>query len=34
MIYLRGEKNKFDMLVDGKEFIVFGGDDNDKFTNN
>ena len=34
MIYLRGEKNKFDMLVDGKEFIVFGGYDNDKFTNN
>ena len=32
MIYLRGEKNKFDMLVDGKEFIVFGGDENDKFT--
>lgn len=34
MIYLRGEKNKFDMLVDGKEFIVFGGDENDKFTDN
>ncbi len=32
MVYLRGEKNKFDMLVDGKEFIVFGGDENDKFT--
>lgn len=26
MIYLRGEKNKFDVLVDGKELIVFGGD--------
>ena len=34
MVYLRGEKNKFDMLVDGKEFIVFGGDENDKFTDN
>lgn len=32
MIYLRGEKNKFDILVDGKEFIVFGGEGNDKFT--
>lgn len=32
MVYLRGEKNKFDMLVDGKEFIVFGGEENDKFT--
>lgn len=29
MIYLRGEKNKFDILVGGKEFVVFGGDNND-----
>ena len=27
MIYLRGEKNKFDVLVGGKEFVVFGGDE-------
>ena len=33
MIYLRGEKNKFDMVVGGKEFVVFGGDDNDKHEN-
>lgn len=26
MIYLRGEKNKFDILVGGKELVVFGGD--------
>lgn len=31
MIYLRGEKNKFDILVGGKEFVVFGGDEYDKF---
>ncbi len=29
MIYLRGEKNKFDILVGGKEFVLFGGDEND-----
>ena len=28
MIYLRGEQNKFDSLVGGKELIVFGGDCN------
>ena len=33
MIYLRGEKNKFDILVGGKEFVVFGGDQNDEFKN-
>ena len=33
MIYLRGEKNKFDCLVGGKEFVFFGGDENDKFEN-
>ena len=26
MIYLKGEQNKFDALVGGKELIVFGGD--------
>lgn len=26
MIYLRGEKNKNDIMVGGKEFIFFGGD--------
>ena len=26
MIYLRGEQNKFDVLVGGKELIVFEGD--------
>lgn len=26
MIYLRGEQNKFDALVGGKELVVFGGD--------
>lgn len=26
MVYLRGEKNKFDALVGGKELIIFGGD--------
>lgn len=26
MIYLRGEQNKFDALIGGKELIVFGGD--------
>lgn len=29
MIYLRGEKNKFDVLVGGKELVVFGGDEDD-----
>jgi len=33
MIYLRGEKNKFDVLVGGKEFVVFGGDEDDEFVN-
>ena len=28
MVYLRGEQNKFDTLVGGKELIVFGGDTN------
>ena len=27
MLYLRGEKNKFDILVGGKEFVVFGDDE-------
>lgn len=27
MIYLTGEKNKFDMLVGGKELVVFGVDE-------
>ena len=27
MIYLRGEKNKFDILVGGKELVVFGDDE-------
>lgn len=31
MIYLRGEKNKFDVLVGGKELVVFGGDEDDDF---
>lgn len=26
MIYLRGEQNRFDALVGGRELIVFGGD--------
>lgn len=26
MIYLRGDKNKFDILVGGKELVIFGGD--------
>lgn len=30
MIYLRGEKNKFDILVGGKELVVFGGDSNNE----
>lgn len=34
MIYLQGEKNKFDILVGGKEFVIFGGDLNDEFENN
>ena len=25
MVYLRGEQNKFDILVGGRELIVFGG---------
>lgn len=25
MLYLRGEKNNFDVLVGGKELVVFGG---------
>ena len=28
MIYLRGEKNKYDILVGGKELVIFGGDEN------
>lgn len=31
MIYLRGEKNKFDILIGGKELVVFGGDEDDDF---
>lgn len=27
MIYLRGVKNKYDSIVGGKEFVIFGGDD-------
>lgn len=27
IIYLRGEKNKFDVLVGGKELVIFGGDE-------
>ncbi len=27
MIYLRGEKNKFESIVGGKEFVIFGGDE-------
>lgn len=26
MVYLRGEQNKFDVLVGGRELIVFGGE--------
>ena len=26
MIYLRGEQNKFDVLVGGRELVIFGGD--------
>lgn len=35
MIYLRGDKNKFDILVGGKELVIFGGDycDNDESEN-
>lgn len=33
MIYLQGEKNKFDILVGGKEFVVFGGDAEHEFEN-
>ena len=29
MIYLRGEKNKFDVLVGGKELVIFGGEENE-----
>lgn len=29
MLYLRGDKNKFDALVGGKEFVVFGGDESE-----
>lgn len=28
IIYLQGEKNKFDMIVGGNELVVFGGDTN------
>ncbi len=31
IIYLRGDKNKFDSLVGGKEFVIFGGDYPDSF---
>ena len=34
MIYLRGEKNKFDTLVGGKEFVIFGGDIESEFKDN
>lgn len=27
--YLRGEKNRFESLVGGKELVVFGGDEDD-----
>lgn len=27
--YLRGEKNRFESLVGGKELVVFGGEEND-----
>ncbi len=33
MIYLRGDKNKFDMLVGGKELVIFGGDYCDNYEN-
>ena len=26
MIYLRGEQNRFDAIIGGKELIIFGGD--------
>ena len=29
MIYLRGEKNQFDVLVGGRELVIFGGDMDD-----
>ena len=33
MIYLRGEKNNFDILVGGKELVIFGGDYCDNYEN-
>jgi CRISPR-associated protein Cas2 len=29
MIYLRGEKNLFEVIVGGKELVIFGGDEYD-----
>ena len=33
MIYLRGDKNKFDILVRGKELVIYGGDYCDNYGN-
>lgn len=30
MVYLNGEQNKFDLIVGGKELVVFGGDEDSR----